>query len=251
MNATTDIATVPIPDNQLTVTAETPAEMAEANQFLVKWFVNKVAEVEIEAKELKEAHELAVKNKWRTVTLKRHAGLAEKRLTYYRKVLAALMEGYCIVPSFPISLFCVRTDSKKPKRTYMVSHSHWKPGYIHPEFGEALPIGEGEYKPHGPQVVENQIQRLEDGKMATRWESWAESWGDIEFPINMAKPQIMEATNRAMGLRIFDEFGVLPDPSPKKDPMIIGRIKRPGDPFSDGRNGICFIIAWHLDVRTI
>lgn len=67
----------------------------------------------------------------------------------------------------------------------------------------------------------------------------------------MAKPQIMEATGQAMAAKIFDELGILPDPKPKKDPMIIGTIIDPRGVYGRERRRVSFIIAWHLNVRDL
>jgi len=65
----------------------------------------------------------------------------------------------------------------------------------------------------------------------------------------MAKPRIMEATSRAMALKIFDDFGILPAQR-KGDPMIIARIIDPRSrSYSDKH--VSFLITWHLDTRTL
>jgi hypothetical protein len=69
------------------------------------------------------------------------------------------------------------------------------------------------------------------------------------FPLNVARPQIMEATAQAMVAKCFDEIGICPQ-TKQADPLIIGRIatKRRGwqEPSM-----ISFLIAWHLDLRTL
>lgn len=65
----------------------------------------------------------------------------------------------------------------------------------------------------------------------------------------MSKPKIMEATTRAMALKIFDDFGILPEER-KQDPLIIARIR---DPRSTAYNHrfVSFIIAWNLNTSTL
>lgn len=66
----------------------------------------------------------------------------------------------------------------------------------------------------------------------------------------MAKPHIMCAVERAMALKIFDDIGILPDPSPKKkDPIIVGRIY--DNPTTYHRVPLTFMISWHLDTRAL
>lgn len=79
-------------------------------------------------------------------------------------------------------------------------------------------------------------------------------WREVDFPITMAKPEIMQATTRAMALKIFDQFGILPaeanrtGPRPKGDPLVVAQIIDPR-PTSDRR--VTFMIAWHLDTRVL
>lgn len=227
----------------LQVSAFTPDEMLHANEALIIWCNQKIASVEAEQKELQEAYEHAKLRKWKTGTLHRHAGLALKRVEYFKKMKSALEHGYYIVPNFPISMFAIRTKREEPLK--LIKFGSWTPTLEqHPE---GLPMGEGEYQNPFPEVWTKAAPQ--EGE-AHRKAFWAEDWKDIEFPINMSKPQIMEATTRAMALNIFDEFGILPDPKPKRDPVIIGRLL---DPRSTTyvKKHISFIIAWHLDTRVL
>lgn len=233
------------------VTAENATEMQQCQDAIIQWTQMKVSKAQAEANELKAAYEHAVQRKWKSDTLKRHAELASKRADFYKRMLVALEKGYQIVPSFPVTAFAIRTDAKNPLRMYSTSWSH-----RHTQQAKILPEGEGEYKNPFPVVSERQL------KAATQTESekkayWAESWKDLEFPISMSKPKVMEATTRAMALKVFDEIGILPGFAPEEgtrppagDPMIIARMKVPNWVGANQR-WVCFIIAWHLDTRTL
>lgn len=228
------------------VSAFAPQEMKDANIALIGWCERKIASLDAEAKELLESYQHAVKQKWKSATLLRHANLAAKRVIFYSKIKTALEQGYYIVPNFPVTCFAIRTDKKKPLS--MVDTNRWS--NKEQRVGEPLPAGEGEYRNPFPVIfqsdITNEKQRAEN---KTVMQYNAEKWDDFEFPVQMAKPHIMEATTRAMAIKLFDDMGVLPGHT-KADPIIVGRMK---DPRSQKYNPrfVTFIIAWHLDTRTI
>lgn len=250
MNSNTEmIPTAP----SLELTATTPLEMQQAQSELIEWCEKKIAAMRHDTAELSENVAIAIKNKWKVSTLKRHAELSSKRVTFYEKIKAALEAGYCIVPNFPVTLFAIRTDKDKPAALLSTGEHYRKPGFIKEQEAKILPAGEGEYHSHLPVVCEEHIDDVikQSGTKMQVWSSQATDWNDVDFPINMAKPRIMEATSRAMAMKVFDELGILPDPHPKKDPLIVGHIIDP-TPRGYGQNKfITFIVAWHLNVRDI
>lgn len=236
-------AALPVAD--IEVTAESGDEMAQCQEALIEWAKAKLKEAANQSRELKLAFEHAVKRKWKSDTLKKHAAFALRRFTFYRKFLEALKHGYQIVPSFPVTLFAIRTDKKKPKAkctTYHYSNTH-------EQDAKELPAGEGKYQNPFPVVLQATIERATAEKRAVM-NYWADRWDEFEFPLSMAKPKIMEATTRAMKLKIFDELGICPEDPKKQDPMIIGRIRVPAKHQYDHRT-VSFIIAWHLNTATI
>lgn len=234
------------------VTAENADEMAVAQMTIIQWCKNKVADMKAQFLELKGAYEHAVNRKWKSDTLKRHAAIAEKRTDFYQRMLTALEHGYQIVPTFPITAFAIRTDRNSPLR--MVTTNWRQP---HTQEPQPIPSGEGEYKNPFPLVRE----KTTSPPTATKSEEkiyWAESWKDLEFPLSMSKPKIMEATTRAMALKIFDDIGILPGYAPNEgtraprgDPLIIARIKDPRQTGYQPSRFVSFIVAWHLDTSTI
>jgi len=246
MSASTTLTVAP----SLELTATTPAEMQESQTLLIQWCETKIAAMKHDAAELAENLKIALRNKWKSSTLKRHTDLAAKRVTFYEKIKAALEAGYCIVPNFPVTLFAIRTDREKPNRKLYIGT--WKGGVNLTQEAKLLPAGEGDYKDPSPLVVIDEFNGP-DGKggTTTTYRAEATSFDDIDFPINMAKPRIMEATERAMALKIFDEMGVLPDPHPKQDPLIVGRILDPRQTGYGPQKFVTFIVAWHLNVRDL
>lgn len=243
--------TAPPPPQDIEVTAQNVDEMEAAQSALIVWCRAKIQQVEQEHKELADAYWHAVKCKWKAETLKRHSDLAAKRADFYRRMLTALEHGYQIVPSFPITAFAVRTNKKKPLRMYT---THW--GTSHEQGPAGLPEGCGEYKNPFPVVM----QRTYEKATATSSEVvgyWAEMWKELEFPLSMSKPQIMQATTRAMALKIFDQFGILPGFAPNEgtrppagDPIIIATMLVPNWAAASKRY-VSFVIAWHLNTRDL
>ena len=241
---------VPTTGMELEVSATTPLEMSQAQDSLIAWCGRKVETMKHEAAELAENLAIAIKNKWKTDTLRRHSALAAKRVTFYEKIKAALEAGYCIVPNFPIDLFAIRTDRKKPKSKWHFG-SYEAGSFQFQQQAAQLPVGEGEYKSVHPLVQTDVDTEVKDGITKKHYAEHATDFGDVEFPIQMAKPKIMEAVSRAMAFKIFDQFGLFAQGT--GDPIITGEIV---DPRNTSRNPtyirrVTFIVAWHLNVRDL
>ena len=82
---------------------------------------------------------------------------------------------------------------------------------------------------------------------------YADRFVDADFPFKLARAEIREATDKAMGLKVFDEVGVLPR-TRKADPIVCGRVIDPSKPIyhrSSPREGVTFFVAWWLDTRVL
>lgn len=230
--------------DDIELTATIPSEMMDAQQNLIVWCDKKIAVLRKDAAELKENIGIAKRNKWRHKVFERHHKIAEGRISYYKKIKATLNEGYYIVPNFPVELFAVRTTSDKPLKLLRT----WERD--HEQKLQGVEQGEGEYKSNLPEIFQHTIMtQTSDGKERKETEYWAENFKDVEFPINMAKPVIMEATERAMALKIFDRFGVLPGVHRKSDPVIIGQIVFKNNQYNE--RIVSFMIAWHLNTNQL
>lgn len=227
----------------IALTATLPTEMVVSQIELIAWCEKKVSAIQYEVRELYDAYERAKKMKWKFEPLKNLWRAASKRLAYYEKVKAALAAGYYIVPNFDVQFFAIRTKKKTPKDQWTVFN--WN-ATNHEKSAQELPIGEGEYQNPFPVVYEKRIGEGDNQKKYSR----AEYWDDLEFPIMMAKPEIIEATSRAMSLKVFDRIGVFPGYRKVRtdDPVIIGQIFRK---VGYTTKIVSFMIAWHLDTRMI
>jgi hypothetical protein len=260
------IETRPVPKSAepVDLIATNPQEMRHAQHALIDWVVAKLevvkGEIESakgESSELAEALAHAKAQNWKTSTIGKHhdlaikrIGFAQSRLAYYTKIMTALQAGYYIVPPMDMELFAIRTDKEKPaRRCRLLSF----PGQGNFEMEcQTLPMGVGDYKNPHPKV-EAVGETLTDDK-GNRKRSYAVTdWDAIDFPVNMIKPKIMEATDRAMALKVFDEMGVLPqDYRRNPDPVILGRIYQPKKNSSYlNPVAITFMIAWHLNTKDL
>lgn len=198
-------------NNELALTASTPCELAECNKQLIKWCEHKMEEASLSAEQMKkECEELDTKAKQNNFslpsleTVRRKAREEERRVTFFERIKRALEQGYHVVPNFPaetISVFAVRTNRVSPiAKMYSLRSS------VPNERPMALPVGEGEYV--NPEVVVHEHRsgetRVRNGKTEDIVEFFPEEdFQEVEFPFIMAKPHIMEATSKAMALKIL------------------------------------------------
>lgn len=230
-------------DGNVAVTAFEPNDMPQCQEALKAWAVNKVRTLDSDVEELERAVAEAKQRKWKTSTFQRHLGIAKKRVEFYRKIMCALQAGYVIVPNFPVQAFAIRTKKEQPAAMWV--EARYKADCK--QVTDCLPVDEGEYKNPFP-VVASQPLRDQQGNV-TMYRQWAEEWDEMDFPISMAKGEIMQATGRAMTLKIFDELGILPK-ARKEDPIIVGLVHLRG-PCGYTTKTVTFMIAWHLDTRVL
>lgn len=225
--------------NDIQLTALVPEQMKVAQSNLIEWCSGKINSLKEEIKEWQDSLSHALVMKWATAPMKRQISKTEKRVLFFEKIQSALNAGYVIVPNFPVELFAIRTNKGTPLS--MFSSSYWDGKR---QEAMELPEGKGEYQNPFP-LVERSREKTSDGR--TNGESFATDWDELEFPITIIKPEIIEATNRAMALQTFDQFGVLPS-TRDEDPIIVGQIvnKR------GYRNKIVsFMIAWHFNTKVL
>jgi len=232
LNAETPTQSIVAVENEnLELSATTPQEMVRCHSAMIAWCDRKIVTIQNEARELSEAAAHAKKNKWKWQTLQRHAEMAEKRVTFYQKFKAALEAGYSVVPNFPVELFAIRTKSKKPKEVLLLLFLRSSRAHDFSQEAKVLPAGEGEYKNPQPVIRTDDSKKQEvqrQGYKETIQPFWAADWDELEFPANMARLHVMDATKQAMDKKIFDEIGMFPaDRKRNPDPVIIGRIIDP------------------------
>lgn len=228
-----------------TLVALTPAEMPAAQAELASWLDQKLAAVETELGEVRENLQIAITRKWKHTNLKAIVGRTERLKLFYQKVLEAVRAGYLIVPAMDCEVFAVRIDRKKTSDAVY----SWESSAARVD-AQLLPSGQGRYVAPEATTYVDQVERDTDAngkETVTKWYA-ANEFQDVAFPVSLIKPQVMDATGRAMALKIFDEIGiVIPRHSRKADPFVIGRIRDP----RKFRAPQTFFIAWWLDTRSL
>ena len=230
-----------------TVIATSPKDMEAGQRSLILWAARKIQAIKKEISEAAEQLKLHEEKKWNTKGWRSEIAKKERRAEFYRKIKMALEAGYYIVPPFPVDIFAIRTSKEFPKRMDSTNNdNHDQPALI-------LPVGEGRYvdpKPVRHSYGDEEKQR--DGTMRSVTYYYATEFKDADFPFKLARAEIREATDKAMSLSIFDQFGVLPRVR-KPDPIVCGQILVPDRPYYrfHQRDAITFFVAWWLDTRTL
>lgn len=239
----TDPAAVPIPilpetEGELVV-AENPGEMQKAQATVLTWADAKLQAAKQDLLEARECHKTATQAGWNKAPFSKRVRTAELTVNYYEKVVAAIEEGYCIVPNFPVTLLAIRVLADLPDVN--VHTPGYNPGLVELDGADSdAAVGEGEYIDPQVKVRENHWLQEKDaaGKVTQRW--WkADEFRDVSLPVKFMKPRVLDATKHAMEMKIFDEVGALPARK-KTDPVMIGRIVGP-----KGKS-LSFLISWFI-----
>lgn len=190
--------------DNLTLVALTPADMVPAQRDLATWCDRKIVAVKQELADLEANLELATEHGWKRRSVEASLNRTAKRILYYEKLKAAVEAGYLLIPNLPCDVFAVRVKRlKQPEKTH---DSRW--GGFDAK-AQLLPAGDGRYV---------------DDKLQYRDESYVDRSGDkekhvkvyvtddfdeVDFPVRMVKPAVLEATAKAMALKIFDRIGLV------------------------------------------
>lgn len=246
----TTVSHVPFTRDMIVV-ARTPQDLAKAQAHLVGWVTDKITECEANIGDLQINIDIAKKNHWRVTTLQNQLSRGRKEFIFYKKVKAALEAGYYLVPNFPIDVFAMRTMRDIPKKNVSVSSAIASLAKT-----ESPEEGMGKYIDPDVRIDRDTwTEKNAQGKDVERVLFTATEFQEVSFPFTFARPEVMNATAKALSDKIFDEIGALPGRPRnrtgvgiKGDPMIIGRIVN--------RNGyhekvMSFLISWFVDTRDL
>lgn len=232
----------PADPGDTTLVAFTPAEMVPAQQNLSAWCDRKIAAIETELADLQANLELATAHGWKHASVAATLARTARRVTYYQKLKAAVDAGYLLVPNFPIDLFAVRVQrSKQPEK---VTDTRWSSNFN--ADAQLLPAGDGRYVDERVFHSDESRLRTIDGKEQLVRRYVSGDYDEVDFPVTLAKPIVLEATARAMALKIFDQMGLVQNQS-GRDPIVVGRILDP----RKNRRCATFFVAWWLDTATL
>jgi hypothetical protein len=244
-------------DEQVHLVARSQQEMTMCRNSLAAWLTKKVGSMRVEAASLDEAAGIAATNGWALEALQRQARLAVKRTEYYEKLLAAVRAGYTIVPNIPVDLFAVRVIRKPGMRMATSTFGSANISDVQPQ---VLAEGEGKYVSATPlQTTWTHTEPDPHNAGKTREVHHAEfsEFSEVAFPLQSARPMVMEATQEAMAMKLFDAIGIAPSTNTRSaDPMIVGWVVDPrpikvwNGARSDRRH-VSFLVAWHLDMTTL
>jgi hypothetical protein len=234
-------------------------EMIQASNGIQNWLRMKVQSIDNEIAETQAIYDSAVRNKWKSSTFKTQLQRHGQKRLYYSKLLAASEAGYTVVPNMEVSVFAIRVKRETPKWSGDAGKSQYSYSSAAPsvpvEEEQRLPIGEGRYE--SPLVAfsedRHKQKEMKDGKEVEMYavEQYCDGFQELEFPLAVAHPLVMDATARAMAMKIFDRIGVVPQTHQRGyrgDPIVLGQITR-----KEGwqTKTASFLIAWYLDPRTL
>jgi hypothetical protein len=231
-----------VEDTQLVATD--PHQMAQAQHSMVEFCDAKLAGLQTELASAHGIIEALRKANMSDARGRRLVTGIKKREAFYTKVKAALAEGYYILPPIPHQTFAIRSAKPLPPPNRQTGNT-WRADEPTPP---VLPVGEGEN--HSAtverQVVDTFDTKDKQGNAVTKYVYGNVAWKDVEFPFFPVKPQIIEATGRALERKIFDWLGVAPSYR-SVDPMVIGCIKH----WKPNAGPLHFFVAWWLDTDTL
>lgn len=229
----------------MTQELQTTGTTISAQVGLLEHVQGKLLEAKQNEGEMVAALDTATRHKWQVRPLRNAVKRAEREVAYYEKVVAALEAGYVIMPPVECEAFAVRIsdDKRLPVKKTIKNPRPWDEGATMVTDSNSPPGGGGEYV--SPGVIYEFWYYTRDnpeGKPVKYRVEQADGFNaEIPFPIVIAKSTVMEATEQAMALRIFDEIAICPHRSIRKqDPIILGRVKHPWTPD----RWVNFVIAW-------
>lgn len=220
------------------VIALTPTELAPAQQSLREWCSVRIETWQKALTKAQEASDHAVRNGWKADRYNAEVRRCASRVRFYRKVDRAIELGYLIVPNFPLEIFAVRTNAQKPRAEVQTYRARFlqKP--------RILPEGEGRYISSVPTV--DAISAPTDTNKTRREYFPVELLEEIEMPFDLVRPEIMQAVDKARGLKLFDQIGVCSDR--RADPIVCGQILESND-FN--ARTVTFFLAWYVDLERL
>lgn len=221
--------------------ALTPAGMLEAQSDCLGWADTKLAQAKQELSLAEQNWNALNKAGLRTQPATTMMRKARARILFYEKVKAALEAGYYIIPPFDVQVFAIRTNMENPPAK---RDANW---WQRESNAQRLAVGEGRYVDPRPtrELVDEILEKKENGQVQKHRFFENIDWKDLDMPVRAIKPTVIEATGRALALKLFDALGIAPAYR-SADPIIVGHLRRP-----DNGAPLTFFIAWWLDFNDI
>jgi hypothetical protein len=227
--------------------ALTPQDVPGAQADIAEWCREKILELSRELREARQNLRQAKLHKWKHLPWQRVVGRTAARMVYFTKIRAAVRAGYLIVPNFDVEVMAVRVNREKPpERTATYRYD----SVINSATPQFLPPGVGRYVDETQFVSDESYTAVDPSKPGETKKHplfRATGYDTPDFPVLAVKPIVMEATGRAMALKLFDQIGVVTGRA--KDPVVVGEIFDPADRYRNKR--VSFFIAWWFDTRAL
>jgi hypothetical protein len=243
------------PDGNMDLIQTPHAEMAGPQADLMKFVRTKLASCISQRREQEFAIEDARKHKWNISPMQTVVRRTIKMIQYYEKVLAALSAGYVVMPPIDCEVFAVRINdaARLPNGGETSCLSNRIGSQVSEVETNSPPAGDGWYV--SPEVIVGWHEEERTGSNQSPYKvrvEWPEEFDDeVPFPLMMAKPVVMSATQCAMERRIFDDIAISPSRTGmKRDPIILGRIRHPKSVRWNQRR-LNFVIAWMVRTEEI
>ena len=233
---------IAVVDTPRILAALSASEMAQTQQQLTAFCQRKIQALRVDYREAQANFDHAKAAKWRTAPFETAMRKAKKAIIYYGKVWAAVKAGYVIVPNFDAEVMAVRVDSDKPR--HRMDSCIW--AINRTQVNAPAPVGTGRYVDDEVNTRYTGYTDRSDPNKPKSVDRYAtdDFREEIDFPISVVKPIVMDATQRAMALKIFDRVAVAG--AARKDPIVLGHIMK-----SKNEIGVTFFIAWWLDVDAL
>lgn len=223
--------------------AQDTGQLQEAHAGMLAWVRNAQLAVERELGAEQANLAAAVDAGFKTSAFDARIKRLEKRKIFYGKIEAALLDGFVLVPNFPMNVFAVRTNAKPRGRPRDGMGAQLQQPQM-------LPIGEGENRNPNPLLeyrTETRHRNYGEKEAYEQVVSWPTDWQEeIDFPLTIARPELMQRTATTLARKLFDEIGVAVDANWSTrgvDPILLGRIRNP----REGRPAVTFFLGWYFD----
>ncbi|MDP2735632.1 MAG: hypothetical protein Q8P12_05500 [bacterium] len=222
---------VPVSKSSILV-ALSAGDLPGAQAKTIEWVQRKIESLETHKQECVGNYEEARKAKWKSASWQAQITKTKASITYYEKIRIALEAGYQIIPNFPVSAFAIRVGEDETARIKW-SENRWS---VFTDTPSLLESGEGKYV--SDRLPQYQTQGEDKAKF------YSGDYQDVDFPVKLVRPVVLEATRRAMERRVFDQFAAVVN-STKGDPIVVGQV------FDRYRNRTAtFFISWWLDLES-
>lgn len=219
-------------------------QLERAHAQMLEWVRGEQRRVALELSDERAALESAIAHHWDRKPFRRKVAQLEARTTFLGKLEEALLAGYVLVPNFDMDVFAIRTTARAPRGGETTNRFDQ---FLQP--AQLLPPRVGEYRNPAPAALErtDRIRSERDPKEVKEvTKYWPHAWAQIEFPMAIARPALMNRAGEVMAQRLFDELGVARDTQGRGrragDPFLLGRIRNPS-----GRADVTFFLGWYFD----